>query len=581
MSDLSKMLVGTGVPGAKAVRSAFPNGKVEWRIVRDVTDDLGMRHLFLRQYLRPSKSTTEEPVEILGAEIGIHYRNGKPFIVFGTQAIDPATLNRVVISSREEAYRAAIEGLASGLDTGLEVANLPPGLVADQIQATRLVLHPHSDVAGLRYVWEAPVSSVERGPFKAYVDAETGALLGLESQRIEGNCTPEQPSSPVSALAYTENGCTHSRTLVATPANDKLPVFTHEAYRPAGNGIPAIEMYFGLWSWEPGYSTYMCPGKSYGLVPLKTVGGAATYDDWSEIASIPGRAAGDAGWNTYLTMYTLKSLFNRNGWDGYGSTARIFVDDLGSAYNNGRWVVEPTYDLAIANSIGIGRKSGPYYENTFAVCLDFVAHEWGHGVVFSSANMPYSGVQAELHEGFADFLGYAVEWAQQPAGSGCERAEWSFGEDNRYPPLRSAQEDDGVGGTSFHKDDPVGNPADPHQAGNRLGVAYRLLAEGGTNPVCSRLGTLSGCDVSVAAQGLTKADRILYRVLAFYATSATSWSDLGVFATGAAFDLYSRCGACYNHYDAAAEQKAASDAFTAIGYPGPGAIWECDCPVAQ
>jgi hypothetical protein len=124
---------------------------------------------------------------------------------------------------------------------------------------------------------------------------------------------------------------------------------------------------------------------------------------------------------------------------------------------------------------------------------------------------------------------------------------------------------------AYHKDDEP-SLTQAHARGNMLGVAYRLLKDGGQNPVCSRLPGLSGCDVSVQAQGLLKSSTILFRVLTVYATSATAWEDLGGLAVLSAFDLFSKCAICV---DAAAEQQAASDAFTAIGYPGGEVLGTC------
>lgn len=593
LAEFDAVIVGQGITGTTSGAAVFPTGELAWRQTRDETDELGMRHLFYRQILRPDPSLAtlieprwvDEGVELVGGEIGVHWQGDVPRAVFGMHFRSFGLAALPTVTRSWDAFQLAQSGAASWPGfLPQDWSTWSAWFVQALLDRSRLLLVHTGDGRTFRLVWEVPTVDRDGSPYVAYLDAASGSVIRMESRRMNDECSPSTSTS-VSASGVSQSGCNSPRSLKATQANDRLPDFTHEGFRTGSTSIPGIELYFSLPSWEAGFSRYMCPNTWYGMVPLKTVGGTVTYDDWTVEAAIPGRAAADAIHFTYQTMYTLKSNLGRFSYDGQGATARVVINDRSDGSDNAQFHPEVSWcggDLcAPVNSVGVSPKgSRPY---TFAASLDVIAHEWGHGVVHTSANWDYGDeIGGQLHEGFADVIGYATEWYRQPAGSGCEKAEWKMGEDNGTP-FRWVHQDDGEwnpvteqGRHSFHKQDPPGTPEKPHYRGNMLGVAYRLLEDGGQNPVCSRLPGLSGCDVSVQAQGLAKSSKILFRVLTVYATSGTTWEDLGGLAGLSAFDLFSKCAICV---DAAAEQQAASDAFTAIGYPGGEVLGTCpSCP---
>lgn len=223
--------------------------------------------------------------------------------------------------------------------------------------------------------------------------------------------------------------------------------------------------------------------------------------------------------------------------------------------------------------------------------LDHIAHEFGHGVIFTSAGFPPGDpVGLQLHEGFADVIGQIVEKLRQPAGTGPERSsDWDLHEDgglcgdgsiSGY--VRSGERDDssqhwwsGPGGSYpfnniLHlEDDPPSGSA--HENGNKLNVALRLVTVGGQNPVCGRMPWLSGCNVSVNAIGQDRAFRIFFTGLQYYLPSNSNWNVLAAYLSLAAWDLYRYCP----HYPATYEQQAINKAFAAIGHPNTGEPFNC------
>lgn len=116
-------------------------------------------------------------------------------------------------------------------------------------------------------------------------------------------------------------------------------------------------------------------------MPLKTISSTIWYDDWTTPETIFGRAAGDAMHVTYQTMTTLKNL----GWqsyDGYGSDAKIVVGAVCGRYDDAAFNSEGE-SYAPLNAVAVC----PIYQRPYfySAALDVIAHEWGHGVIFSSA----------------------------------------------------------------------------------------------------------------------------------------------------------------------------------------------------
>ena len=289
---------------------------------------------------------------------------------------------------------------------------------------------------------------------------------------------------------------------------------------------------------------------------------------------------------TYDAMLTFHNL-GRNGWDGLGGPAKVVVDE----YNYPTEGDEAKFNRSASsrapeNSVVVLKKiSRPY---SVAAGIDIIGHEWGHGVVYTSANFPDDPSQpkpvgAQLHEGFADVIGYINEWSPQIPGSGPERADWMAGEDSFSNGHWDRRVDDAnwpswlptYARYYFHKND---HPSDQeaHRRGNMLPVAFRLLDVGGQNPICSRPGwSGEGCTISVNGQGLSKAENIFFHTLTHMCTSTTQWEDLPDLMMWSAFRLYGHCTPGKPGNPALEEQHAVDDAFTAIGYPGPGDYYEC------
>jgi hypothetical protein len=602
LSELNARLVGQGIEGTTVPSAAAAQGgEIMWRTVRAYSDDLGMRHVFYRQYLLPPASLASlldeeyrtNGVQIAGGTIGTHNNHGEVYSVFGTQFRTVTLLNQPTVGHRADAYTLAAEAAAQapGFAPPAPWA-VAPEFAAAQQAASKLLLISAGDGASFRFVWQVPLSDRDGANYAAFLDAGTGVLLSLN--RADVSSSPScwaKTATQYSATGIPQNdeGVISNRSVWASSQSNH-DGFTHEGDHMTADGtIPTIQIFFGTQE-----SNFACNTTTarYGMLPLQTSGGVPTYTNWTDPISVPGKAGGDAIWFTYQTMQTFSEL----GWYSYddaGSWVDLVIDDMSGGVDNSYYII-PDYPSYFGPTWGVRvtpRSSSVKSSNSS--CLDVMAHEWGHGVVESTADFPHDDpytVGAQLHEGFADFLGHAVERYRQPDGSGPEKRDWLFGEDNRhlesgnwvsYPRRRvDVFECVTTPCTSpytpkfsalFHRLQSV-NDTDAHDRGNMLGVAFRLLAEGGSNPICDwPLWDGTDCDIDVSAISLTAATRILFRTLTVYAYDTMDWDDIADLGKAAAFDLYSACP----FKNGRLQQAAFNEAFAAIGYPGTAGYYQC------
>jgi len=239
------------------------------------------------------------------------------------------------------------------------------------------------------------------------------------------------------------------------------------------------------------------------------------------------------------TIYNyLKKRFNRKSFDNKDSIMKASVH----AYNYAFWSSEhQAAFFADANS--------DHYSTTRS--LDTVAHEFGHGVNWSSANMGQGGESEMLSEGFADIMGACVDAYKENYSGGANFDDpvhykvWSSGEDwwnknDPSKPLRSLRNPKSCNDTNNTYVDYYPNihiePTNPDKTNTYEGsavaaLAFYLLAEGGGHPNNAINGQVYGL-------GIRKAEQIFYRALTAYLTPFANYSDARQCTYQAACDLY-------------------------------------------
>jgi len=565
--------LGAGITSLPSVDR--PGNALVWRKVRDVVSPTGVRHVFYRQYLRSGSGISE--AEIFGAELGLHFsKTGQLRSLSGGQFVAVPVTNRPTFPVGQ-AQRRALEQLAlRGPFRPRVLAALTPKERAHRDARTELKII--GDKAGLfRYAYSTFANEENGHYYNVLIDAATAEIIATADVNPALNCHP----SPYSSTTATGHPIRQDlvdagvrRPLQANVTGDRPFPFTHEGFFQALPKKSVVQ--------ETADPNFMCDSaaqRSYSLFPLRLENGIPAYRNWVDTPEWQGNVAGDALYHTDRSMVALNAL-GRNSFDGLGGDPNIAVQSTFSGIGqadpaDNAWFINDSGGdarLPPGRSVAVNRAGNIM---NLAAALDIVGHEWGHGVIYTSANFDRNPVGEQLHEGFADVIGQSIEKLIHPAGAGLEQSsDWNIGEDLNANYARSGSIDDGTAGHLFgplarlnnkmHRDDQP-NEGSVHDRGNMLNVVFMLLADGGPNPVCTRL-TLSGCGTNVPGLGLTKARQILFDTVSYYAPANAQWENLAERASEAAFDLYSDCQAV-TPYHATAEQNSVNRAFTAIGYP--------------
>lgn len=572
------ILRGAGIPlpgDRNTPASADSDGNpVYWRQVRVVTDPRGGRHVFYRQYLLSGAMENE----LYGAEVGLHYApSGSLRLILGHQFENVVLANRPRFGKAEAVVRA-LHRAAARPDFRPESIAAAQSHLPWREEHTVLKVVPSN--AGFRYVWFTFVQDEHGVDYAVMLDAESEEIVGMGRVARDSNCSPTTPLTSVSAIGFPVRpdrvAAGVRRTLKANVTADRPAPFTHEGYYGNASGVDITVFQ------ETEDSAFACSSeRQYTVFPLMSESGTVAYREgpvWR------GDAAGDALYHTKETMAAFATL-GRDGWNGNGGDAKVVIQStfLGSndqaffrLSGEGNSKVPPGAFLGIAPA--------EHYYN-MASSLDLVAHEWGHGVIYTSADFNCTDpgeFGCQLHEGFADVIAIIVEKMRQPSGFGVEQSsDWTLHEDAGTGGYQRGAEDDGsypghrwygLAGYSerfdqlIHRQDPGGGM---HARGNMLSMALRLAVEGGRNPICSRYPAFQGCGTSVTGISFAKARTIFFDTLQFYLTSSSQWEDIPIAAKAAAFDIYNRCELLPS-LNAGAEQQAILGAFNAIGYAGGG-----------
>ncbi|WP_281613393.1 M4 family metallopeptidase [Flammeovirga sp. SubArs3] len=241
-------------------------------------------------------------------------------------------------------------------------------------------------------------------------------------------------------------------------------------------------------------------------------------------------AALDAHWGAQMTYDYFIASHNRNSWDGNGATIKSYVH-YDKAYDNAFWN---------GSVMTYGDGSDTYFDALTS--LDVAAHEIGHAICETTANLVYQRESGALNEGFSDIWAACVEQYAAP-----EKDIWLIGEDierrSTSQALRSMSDPNSEGqpdtyGGSYWKNPNCGTPTQSndycgvHTNSGVLNHWFYILTVGktGSNDI--------GSSYSVSAIGIEKAAKIAYRTEAVYLSSTSTFADARTFSIQSAIDLY-------------------------------------------
>jgi len=537
---------------------------VEWRKTLDRFDQRGYRHLAYRQHYRPPDLPPEtaalrygaDGVPMEGAGIGLHFRDDASLRwVTGSQHLDVKATASLNVTTPHAAFLAAQAGAGSwpGYEVG-DPATWREGLLQAYLERAALSLACRGP-AELGYVWKVATMDARGQAAVITLDADSAMVVDM---------------------------------FMATPWSQCEPSGHYEM-------VPLREVY------GPGYimPAYLDYGVSSPLFDF-----------------VPGRAAGDAAFFTFLTMGAIADIsgYTYCGFDGScvePMPAKVVVDAYreGGEVNNAFFSLDPAeYYSAPEDGVGVCPMDGDWdhdgqqewlFRNSAA--LDIIAHEWGHGVIqHAGIDRNLDAWRAKFHEGYADIIGHMVEGLRQPWGPGeeytdFETFDWEYSEDvyQPGPPPSDANHDCGTGNDwvqrrtplwsdcldrywSLHRDDPCLLSDAYNCEGSRLVEVFYLLTKGGYNKICAEKPTLFGCKQGPNPVKVTPLDgdprtafdlasEILFHALVNNCPSISPWDGNWINRVGV------QVGLSAEELQGAAAKASVYQAFTAIGYP-PGLI---------
>ena len=259
-------------------------------------------------------------------------------------------------------------------------------------------------------------------------------------------------------------------------------------------------------------------------------------------------AALDAHWGAEMTYDYFSVKHARNSYNNAGAKINSYVH-YSSNYNNAYWDgSRMTY--------GDGSGTGGFNALT---SLDVAAHEIGHAVCSSTANLAYQKESGAMNEGFSDIWAACVEYYAAPT-----KQPWLIGEDiemrSGHVALRSMSnpnaegQPDTYGGTYW-----INPSCTPTQTNDYCGVHtnsgvmnhwFYILSIGksGTNDI--------GNAFNITGITIDKAAKIAYRTEVNYLSANSTFANARTGSIQAATDLY---GA------GSAEVIATTNAWYAVG----------------
>lgn len=396
-------------------------------------------------------------------------------------------------------------------------------------------------VGAQNYMWEdaaeeAGLKQQENNPAATY--RPQGELVIVRNELSANAARAGKPTlawkfdvyaqSPVSrAYVYVD---AHSGEVVLQDAIIKHAAATGTfATKYSGTQTSATDSYNGTYRLREatrgsGVETYNCKkGNSY----TNAVDFTDADNSWTEYANANfDNAALDAHWGAQAVYDYWKNVHARNSYNNAGAKIKSYVhfDDTpgdGKGYENAYW-------NGSVMTYGDG-----YTRFDPLTSLDVCAHEIGHAVCSSTANLTYSNESGALNEGFSDIWGAAVEYYKDP-----NKATWLIGEDidKVRPSLRSMSNPNAEGqpdtykGTSWYSG--TGDNGGVHTNSGVLNHWFYILSVGktGTNDI--------GNAYSVTGIGIDAAAKIAYRTESVYLTASSNYAAARTYSIQAATDLY-------------------------------------------
>jgi Zn-dependent metalloprotease len=459
------------------------------------TDDLNMNHIRMQQ--------VSNGLPVYGGDIYLHSRNGFIELFNGYAYPTPEIADYNPVVGSRQAVGNAVEHL--GLQTVVRpLSDAEKELLKYTEPVSELVIyHKDRNPAMEKLAWHLTIrpNLIERWEY--FIDATTGEVIHFFNN-------------------------TQSDGDIVTSGTDLNGVNqTFHVYLEGGTYylVDISKAMFNPQTFDGAIKTYDAFNAPYNQITNASIVASAT-NSWAANAI-------SAHYHASLSYDYWKNTFNRNSWNGNGASIPSVINITGQ---NGEG-----FDNAFWNGQAIFYGNGNIFE-PFPGSLDLSAHEFGHAVDETTANLEYQNQSGAINESYSDIIGCMVE-----------RRNWKIGEDivpagNPYFPTGAARDMSNPhnGGSSFS--DMCYQPAS-------MSEIYTGQEDNGGVHVNSGIGNFAYYKYATAV-GLVKGEQTFMRALFNYLTRSSQYADFRIAVVQAATDLYG---------SGSAEVAAAAQAFAEVG----------------
>lgn len=351
------------------------NPAEEFVINSEKVDGEGNKHLKFYQHYKG--------IQVWGKEIVLHYNTQNVLYHLNADYIPtPEGIN----TTAELSSRQALIKVKDNLEKTIRIHELPDNLkkMLDYTGPTsEKVIWTEEQSGKLYLAWMVDIRPNIIDNWKYFIDAVTGEIL------LKYNTSPSD--GPQKANAADLKGTSRQINTYQYSGN----YYMWDASRPMLKGtMPNAQGLIVTYTNNNGDVN-----SAWNPKPV-----TSANNSWTDAASVSSH------YNVGLIYEYYKNTFNRNSInnEGMDMITVLHVKQDGAAIDNAWW-----------NGKFVTLGDGAQITTSWAGALDFIAHEFTHGVVTFTVDLEYLNQSGALNEAFADWGGAMVD-----------RDDWTLGEDN-------------------------------------------------------------------------------------------------------------------------------------------------------
>lgn len=503
----------------------------ELQLTKVVQDELGFKHYRLKQVWKG--------IEIFGAEVLLHEKDGKFFLMNGRFYPTPNIENTSPVINEEEAIELAKLDIARSENVKV-LSNIEKKLANYDGPEVQLVIYYVEGKPGNeKLAWSVKLMPNIVSNYQYFIDAQTGEVLHkfnkickiagphyhTKIEHLNTSCSLlPPPDGPATANAVDLHGNVQTINTYEQSNQFYLIDASRAMFNPLQSQIPddpvGVIITLNALNTSP-------VNNNFEVAQI-----TSSDNTWNDMKAVSAHYNAGKAYEYYKNTFGRESI---NGEGGNIISIINVVEENGIQMDNAFW-------SGLAMFYGNGNIG---FIAPLCKSLDVAGHEMTHGVIETTANLIYQDESGALNESFADIFGVMID-----------RDDWRVGED--------------VVNTILFPSGALRDISNPHNGGTSLsdlGWQPAHYSEKYTGPednggvhinsgIVNKAFFLFASDPSV---GKDKAEQVYYRALTQYLFSSSQFVDCRLAVVQSANDLFG-----------SAVAAVAESAFDAVGIGNGG-----------